>query len=474
MPLVGTKPDTPLFPIDTPPQITKPEFRGIAIDTEVIPETALITHVQGSPYSVTYFRQVLSEDSGLSGTGAGITTSYQQYCRIFDMVLMVTSELSYSQATDTKDGTYTGSATVYPFLIPNEGDQFIGELGNGKRGIFEITSTRRLSVYKQTCHDVEFKLVRDATEVTVLELERKTIQTFYYDKSFLDHGQNPLLFEEEYELINTLRRQYVALVKRYIGMFFSREFSTILVGGQTETTYDPKMVRFLQHMLSVYEAPEMAYIRSLNTDCDPGLDTTSMWDALIQRNPSVVSQAYTRVGTVSVLNFSNNPMLESIRYSGISRVVYPFDMLTSIDMSHSYRPMTPTSQLDSIDRSMVMDNGDFKPIGTLDIEFLIDEQPLSGFDNEDVVHPVSKILYHPIGPDGFYVLSGYFYRNNQSDIERQSQLESQIHNFLNNRAIDIQVIRKLVDSINDMKPLEQFYLTPLILLLIRQRIFITV
>lgn len=474
MPLVGTKPSDPLFPIDTPPQITKPEFRGIAIDTEVIPEAALLTHIQGSPYSVTYFSQIISEDSGLSGVGNGITTSFQQLRRIYDMVLMVTSELSYSQAADTKDAAYTGSATVYPFLIPNEGDHFIGELGNGKRGIFEITSTRRLSVYKQACHDVDFKLVRDATETAVLELEQKTIQTFYYDKSFLDHGQNPLLFEEEYHLVNTLRHRYVALVKRYIGMFFSREYSTLLVGGQSETTYDPKMVRFLQHMLSVYEAPEMAYIRSLNTDCDPGIDSTSFWDALIQRNASVVPQAYTRVGVISALTFSANPSLESIRYSGINRVVYPVDILTSVDMSHTYQPRNPTAQLDSIDHSMVMENSEFKPIGTLDIEFLIDEQPLTGFDNDDVIHPASKVLYHPIDPDGFYVLSGYFYRNSQTDIERQSQLESQIYNFLNNRAIDIQVVYKLVNSIDDMKPLEQFYLTPLILLLIRQRIFITV
>ncbi len=473
MPLVNinTSSNTPT---DTPPRIHTPEFRGVSIDTEVIPEIALITHIQGSPYSVSYYSQIISEDSGTSGVGAGLSSVHQQYRKINDMVLMVTSELSYNQDTETKDGTYVGSATIYPFLIPNEGDHFAAELGNGRRGIFEITSTRRLSVYKQACHEVDFKLVRDATATAISELEQKTIQVFYYDKNFLDHGQNPLLFEEEYTLVNELRRRYYIAVRNYIGMFFSREYSTILVGGQTDTTYDPKVVRFLLHLLSVSESPELSYIKQLNTDIDPGLSSMSLWDALMSRQ-DIIPRVYTQVGLVDTSNFSVNPSLESIKYSGINQVVYPIDMMTSVDMSHGYAPMIPTRSLDSLDRSMRMRNGSFQPIGSLNIDYLINPVDLPGYDNsqETVLHPSNRVLYHPIDPSGTYVLSGYFYRNNPSDTQHQSQLEVQIYNFIYNRQIDIRIIRRLLDSSEQMKPLEQFYLIPLILLLLRQRIFIT-
>lgn len=477
MPLITAPDDQAPLPMSAPPQITKPEFRGIAVDSEITPESALITHIQGAPQSVTYYGQIIDEDSGLAGTSGGIATPHQQYRRYRNMVLMVSSDLSYSQDQETKESTYTGSGTLYPFVIPNEGDMFVGDLRNGNYGIFEITTTRRMSVYKQTCYEVDYKLVRDATPTAVAELDQKTHITFYYDKNYLDHGQNPILFEEEYHIVTKLRQKYLGLVRNYIQMFFSREYSTILVGGQTTTTYDPKLVRFLLHLLSVNEAPEMGYIRSLNTENDIVLDSLSLWDAFMRRD-DVVGQACTHVGVTSAKNFSVNPMLESIYFSGIDRVVYPLNHQSSVDLAHTFVAKAITGPLESADHSMFSDNGEtgssYRSRIPLDIEFVLAEGPLPAFDNVATVHPNNRVLFHPIDPEGFYVLSGYFYRNGLNDGARQSTLEVQLYNFLNYRALDIHAIYRLVESIESMKPLERTYLVPLILLLLRQRIFITV
>lgn len=476
MPLVEDTSGHGLPPIPTPPSIHRPEFRGVAVDSSVVPEAALLTHITGSPYSVTYFRQVIGEDTGLAGVSAGNTAVHQSYNRIYDMVLMVTGELSFSQEEETKDVSYTGTALVYPFVIPNAGDMFIAELGNARHGVFEVTRSVRKSLYKQAVHEIDYKYVREAREPFVSELIQKTIQTFYYDKNFLEQGQNPLLFEEEYDLVQKLRRLYQTTVRRYFRTFFSREFSTILLGGQSATTYDPNFTAFLLSLFSVDEAPEIRYVRQLNTEHDPVIESPSIWTCFNERQ-DFVSQAYTKVGCTSALNFSINPSLESIRYSGIDRVVYPTEYSAPIDMLHTSQAKAVTSQLDSGSKSMRMgQGGEFQPIGLLDIEFLIEPGPLNGFSNPGTTEetPVSKVLYHPIDPDGHYVLSGWFYRNAPTDVAKQSQLEAELYNFLYNRQIDMNVVFRLANSIETMRPLDQFYLTPLILLLIRQRIFITV
>ena len=473
MPLIDISQEDAPLPMPTNPQIYDPGFRGVTVDTAVIPETALLTHIEGSPYSTTYFRQIIGEDSGLSGSGASISPVYQQYETIMDMILMVTSPLSMSQDETTKDISYTGTALVYPFLIPNKGDHFTADLGYGRNGIFEVLSSRRSSVYKQAVHEIDYKLVRDATSQAVEELNQKSTRTLYCDKNFLDHGQNPLLFEETYQLVKRLRRKYQMLVRNYMQMFFSNEYSTLLVGGQTSSTYDPKLTRFMLSMLSVDEAPEIVKIRSLSTDNDAIIETPSLWDALAERQ-DIIPNVYTQVGTVAATMFSNNPSFEAIHYSGVDRVVYPTAFRGSVDLNHGFQSLGVDGVLESNDKSMNYVGGQAQPLRPVDIEFVIQPGPLPGFSNSDTVYPTSKNLYHPIDPEGFYVLSGYFYRNSDSDQANQSQLEVQLYNFIYNRAIDIHVVDRLVDSIDDMKPLEQFYLVPLILMLIRQRIFITV
>ena len=52
-----------------------------------------------------------------------------------------------------------GTADVYPFIIPNVGDMFAADVGDGKEGVFTITSTEKKSLLKEAVYTIEYTLL---------------------------------------------------------------------------------------------------------------------------------------------------------------------------------------------------------------------------------------------------------------------------------------------------------------------------
>lgn len=268
MPIMNPKDVATVTPLPSPVQVTAPEYKGVTVDTKMVPLSSLLTHVEGASWSVNYYSQVLDRDSATAGQGLGTNPIHQQYRLIKQMELKVTSPLMMSQDPESKVITYSGQATAYPFVIPNEGDMFLADIGDGREGIFQIHTVTRMSVFKQTCHTIEYRVVDFTDPQRLADFERKTVQTFQYDKDFLMHGQNPLLFEEDYANVAYLRKNYKLLTDRYFKLFFGREFNTMLVPLQLTPTYDHFITGALLDNFTTWESNEVRYIRKLNMDDD--------------------------------------------------------------------------------------------------------------------------------------------------------------------------------------------------------------
>lgn len=450
MPLIEDTPSTP--PVEAPlaPKIAKPQYRGVTVDTRYIPNTALATYVEGSSWTVNYYSQVVDQDSSLSGQNVGQLAPYQQYRLINGMELKVTAPLTSVQDPQTRVIITTGAANVYPFLIPNEGDMFLADMGDGREGVFEITSTERRSIFKEAVFAIEYQFIDYSTIERRSDLTIKTIQRLQFVRDFMNYGQNPLLEEEDFTILRDLKARYTEITSRYFKSFMSNEFKTLMIPGQEFYAYDHFLVTAVMANFTTYDSPEIRYVRKLNADGDDNMNCTTIWNALRERDIKLLKHCIFESGLVSARTFERNPMFEGIYHSGINYVVYPKDPELSVDYQTKYRekPLSDVVLIDSLPHLYTLAD----LLG--DTEF------------EGLTIPGSPPI-HPVLIDDYYIFSEAFYTNAETG---QSLIEICVRDYLNKRAINNRILLALCNTMHAWGGLERFYYTPILLILIKASI----
>lgn len=432
---------TPLEPI----QISAPEYDGTVVDQRWTSKANLLTHIEGSSWTVTYYSQVLGKNSPLSGQQLSLDAPYQSYKKICDLELKVTSALSTSQESDSKEMQVNGSALIYPFMVPNEGDMFVADIGEGKLGLFRITATVKKSIFKAACYEINYTLDTDNEEKRI-DLEHKVVDTLQFNKDYLNFGKDPLLIKSDHQALLDLKKAYEVLLYQYFKKFFSNEFKTLIVPSQGgRTVYDHFLVKFLLDTIDNWDCQDVSFLRALVVDDDPVMESDNLWTALQHRDADYLQTGFTQIGLVSTRAFTANPRLNGIRYTGIQSVIYPTDPVVTVD-------------------------GEL--IGTakvLEIHSLA-ASPHKGGQLNAMVRSINiqAVAGHwanlyPVTRDNCYVLSRSFYENSPD----QSYLESLTWKFLNNEAPDPQVLIEASKSQAHWGILEQFYYVPLILFFIK-------
>lgn len=449
MAIIEDTPSTPPSPKPTPVKVVTPTHQTVAVDTRYVPKTSLLTHVEGASWTVSYYSQVLAKDGALSGQNLDRDAVYQQYRNIIDLELKVTSPLSQSQDTTSKAITVTGQANVYPCgLIPNEGDMFIADVGDGRAGVFRITSSEQRTIFKDTAWTIDYLLIDYATPARYEDLKEKTVETLVYISDFLLYGQKPLITEDEHRQLQLLDGHYDELTSEYFRRFLSNEHRTLVLPGQTVPIYDPFLTDAVLKAFGGEQNPYVLHVRELNISDDDNFKAMTLWDALLTRRPSRMRGCATKMGLVTTDSFSRNPAMNSMRYSGMAYVVYPVNPMRSEDDLRMKRQRALSDWELKGARSQLTNLLDLIAITELD-----------GLPAADIA---------PINPiKDFYVFSEAFY--NRWSVG-QSALEIQANRYLNNQALDMKNLLALAESCSSWLPLDQFYQMPVLLMLIRATI----
>lgn len=452
MPLVNNKAPAPSVEVPNTVRAAAPEYKGVTVDTRHIPQSSLMTYLEGSSWTVNYYSQVLGVDSQPQPLNLELPPSLQQYKLIRGMQLKVTDPLTESQ--DTQGGnsiSVQGGGFIYPPVIPNVGDMFLADVGDGREAVLQIKTAERKSMYKDSVHMVTWEVVDYSSETLRGNLNSKIVQTFVFLREFLLYGMNPLVLPDEFEINAQLAKRYHILLENYTSWFVSREYATLLVPGQTKPVYDPFLTRMF---MSTFFQPSMlgsVKIRVLNCDDDPFvMDKHSIWDALCQRDRSMLRFAFKRAGLVSTRLFSNQPMLEGIRFSGIASVVYPQDPQSEIDIGGSYTPKT----ID--DDNLVPSESSFSNLSDL----------ISSNDVGDVPAFTGDII-KPVLVSDYYVLSQAFY---ERTTQGQSLIELCLQKYFDDVPQNPAMLLSMARTVPSWGGLEKFYYTPLMLLLIRSHL----
>lgn len=460
-------PDDSVAPAkDATIQIASPTYKGIAVDSTQVPVSRLLTSIEGMPWTVTYFSQVLGSDSSTVGQGVSTPASQQQYRQIKNLEIRVQSALQASQDPATKEISNTGSSLMFPFVVPNEGDMFLADVGDGREGLFQVTTVNRRSIYRQTCHDIEYKMVSFTREgdVRVRDLLEKTIKTFYFVREFITYGQNPLLFEAEHDHYRYFKFQNRQILSGYLKSFYSQEFDTIIVPGQSFITYDPYLMRAINSLFETIDGPQMYRARCLNVDDDEVCQATSIWDVIRQRDMVMMDAAFKKFGAVDANSFTWEPLFNGICFSGVQKVIYPQDAVLSVDYKRISRVKSATATvLSPGPNSMTMQAiEDDRPQL---VDYLAKETP--GFLKKEEEPPLIKpMAVKQAMADGYYVFSKAFYDQDTSP-GKMSELELLVWDFLRGNALSLVRLRALTEQARQWTSLNQFYFIPVLLVLIR-------
>lgn len=459
--------DDEVVPPPPPPPPVKvliepPEFKSVTIDTKYTPSSSLLTWVEGSNWTADYYQQILDSSSEPTPQALDRDAKYQQYRLIKKLDLKVTNALSFSQDTTVRTMAVNGSGITYPFIVPNVGDMFVANIGDGRIGVFTITQATRATILKDSVYNVDWTMVSELNAERMKDFELKTIETYYYSKSSLANGCGPFLTTPEYKRNKSYAEIYGEICKRYITDFYSNEKSVFLVPDQVQTAYDHFLTKAFMTMVDSWELQHLRKVRLLNVTAATVMSQPTMWDAILRQDPSRLYGSTQKTHLVSTRSFRGQPTLQAMGYTGIARVVYPMDAPTDVDAQYSHdaereviglpfregRPRRPLP-------------GPHKTQAERDLPFFraIPEELTAEFSPWEIPPTI-----HPVVCDEFYVFSQAFYFD---DVANQSKLEMLALQLIKGESLDYNQFDAVLASIYDWDNLERFYYHPIVIALLK-------
>ena len=449
----------PAPPATVNPRIQHHKFEGITVDTSYTPSSALLTWVEGSNWTVDYFSQVLGGDNEPTAQDVNREPIYQQYRRLKGMHLKVTSPLSFSQDPTLRTMEVRGSGITYPFLVPNKGDMFVADVGDGRVGVFTITESTRATILKDSVYNIEYGMVGELTNATLADLDRKTIETFHYSQASLISGCGPFVTGVEKDRMSRYQALYMELVQRYLTDFFSPQHSTLLVPDQLRKTYDHFTTKTVLQLLDSKLDPRVRRIREMNISAEPVMSQPTVWDALLRLD---AARLYGTTQTATLLTtgyFKGRPTLQALGYTGLERLVFPMEVATDVDSQYGapmdrvgipYREGRPRRPL----------IGEHKTQAERQLRFF---QPTPMMDGVDPWRLPPDI--HPVVKDEHYVFSAALYQDVPAD---QSKLEMLTLQAIRREALNVEQLDALLTHVYDWDNLERFYYYPAVWVLLKR------
>lgn len=376
--------------------------------------------------TVQWYSQVLGRDETSTPFDLAQTAAYQSYDRINNFLTKLQGSFSASFDTATQELTVTGTLTIFPVIIPNTSDVFVADSGDGNSMLFTITQIRPKSYRSQTTWEIDFVGVRYMSQAIQDNLDSKVVQDLYFQRDLLSYGQNPLLNNDQVVAGNTLSEMYTALQTRFLNDFYSSEFSTILVPGQDAPTYDHYATKAFLRISDIIDSPLIGKIRIFNLDDNSLSDRYNMWDMLIDKVDRNREICFNNAGLVYKTMFNWHAQLRSVRYSGMTWVLVPQDRDCGADEQYK---------------------NTIRPVRGLYVQEY-DGTPLCALGQEEYG----------------YVLGQYFWGRNRGQMLAMEQMADRA---LKNEDIGVQAIDIAYNAILKLPPVHRFYLTLLLMIIIK-------
>jgi len=457
----AVKPVKPV-PSTTPPieVVTQPEgYKGVTVDSEYIEVDTLTTYIEGKAWVGDLYTQILNDNNRPKDFDISIDDQYQPYRLIRGWELKVQTDQSVNQNSQSGELSATGSAGIYPIIVPNKGDIFIADAGDRQEGMWVFTDVKRNpSLYQKAGFVADYSLQGYMTAEIKACLDRRTQITEYFDLENLRLGYNPLLKGETLDLQRKVVDHWGRLIALYMKDFFSRENGTLVVPNQRTQTYDPFIVRFMLKTLGVDDHPYVRDMQPLNVSSDETMYEFTLWNVLEKMDYQLLPMVAELMTIIPIGWFRTRPKFNSVYYStDVGAVIYPDQHPTNVDAGYN-------RQVGKVGINLIRGHARFEELDRLIQNKTLINDSATGPVRDDMVQAQSDIKRVTV--DSFYVLSEAFYHYNP-EVGGLSRLESIVMDAIKGKKIDLAVLERLCANAIHWDNVERFYYIPILLMLIR-------
>lgn len=449
MTLLGLSPsaEPPISP--QVPATVNPAQQSISIDNSIIPLGSLSQYVEGAPWKVDWLLSILSKDMATVGHDASANPLTQQYKRINGVILKLQNELQPSIDTTTNRWTVRGQAIITGGFIPNKGNMFLGDMGEGRQGCFEVTAIEQKSIFNESVYMADFVLSffeRDQPD-RWKDLLTKIQAVYYYYQDYARFGINPIITEGRFNALLGIARLSSIMVDDFARWFFSIEAGSMAVPARGRNLYDPFADDFLRHAVEVSQHPVLSDARLMPMKQDADKHAMTLWDAFRRRDVNTLTYCRRTYATAATRQFYYAPQHRSLRYSRFSELVYPLPHEKVHGFLFSSGIATTPGLISRPDEEKALPAVVDKPTGV-------------------VLEPIKNVH-----EDGFYVFSRAFWEPTAVDDVGQplqlSLLEKQAMDYLEGEPLNPEHVLWLAKQYPAWPLMERYYYMPILLLMMR-------
>lgn len=434
--------------VNAPVKSIEEPLKTSIVETQFTPRSALLTHLGGARWIVDYYSQVIGTNEELKAFDPNQQTIYQSYRRINRCEILLQGGLNTSVSGPTNEAKISGTAILYPGLIPNQYDVIIGDIGDGRLGQFTITEPpQRKSYFNDAAYEVNFEMSRYYDLSLEKALDQRVIKNLFFQRDYLTYGQNPYLIEEDFHHHKNLERYIVSLEDRWVKEFYNGAKKVFLVPGQADLTYDPYIVDAVMALFTQNNNSLYRQVNVLNVD-DWGLnEVDSLWTLLLTRDEFKIDSVFRQFTLISSNRFSMVAQLNSIRFSGVRSVVVP----KNHDMGYG--------------------NSEYGN-GGLAVGFCGDCcsscSSNDSFDPNDTIPTVDDgtegTKLPKVNGDGYYILSKAFY---EKDFAHMTKFEKLLWNGILRNKVDPSEVYVYFAAYPKWSKIDRFYLGIVLVILMR-------
>lgn len=435
-----------------PVKVTK--YETSTVSTKEEPIDSLLSHIEGMSWSVRYYSQLLSANDVPKPFDPSLAAAYQSYTVYTDFDLKVQDSLAFSLKEDPDAAEFdaTGVAFVLPStIVPNVGDVFLADIGDGREGFFSVTNQERKTIFRDSTYEITYALIAIDDATMKAQLDDKVVADRAYVVDRISEGLSPILTGEEEATYIWLQEADKRTFDVYIDQFWSNRINTFIVPGQDEILYDPNLVKFLRFTNNFSESNKLRETIDISVGQYPEFRSKTIWDALISNHPDTIKSVAKNPSIVSTWAFKGSQLFVSIYRHAIDSVVTMSDDTYDVDDKHRRKLLQPGREA-SIESTMYDSDGLHIETGSPDLRYGVEGDPVE----------IRRLV--PILGVDTYVFSGAFY---DGDRDQQSILELLTTQMIHGEAIDYAQLKAVADSSRYWTNIERFYYTPILITLMR-------
>jgi len=269
----------------------------VDIDT---PIAKMKEYIGGSKWEgITYYKQIKGEDDVNNPIDVFSNNVAQQYDKITDYVLKVTTPISPTGES------LEGEAVVLHFR-PQVNDVFKAPLITGDVGLFQVMTTKINNFNNRDAVEISFKIIaRGKNDLRAFtSLEERIVSVLHFDRDSNYLNSSPLLLDKEWSFSKWLKKKDVILKKYYLSKFMDNHTGMLITDNYTSISVTKLFIKLC----------DATDIDIINITFPPTLDKAidPILNAILNRDTSLL---YIKP---DCFNNHPNPIYNTLVYEGLN------------------------------------------------------------------------------------------------------------------------------------------------------------